>query len=85
MKIVHFNFRRIFTCFSFLVTIFKKILFRGRRRKSSQTKDDTQACDTLPTSVKVTTSEDQVREKLKSYVDVVLISLNAQTFFAGGN
>lgn len=36
MKIVHFNFRRFFSCFSFFISFIKRIFFRGRHRKSSQ-------------------------------------------------
>lgn len=55
MKIVHFNFRRFFSCFSFFITFIKKILFRGRQRKSSQSDKDS-----IPTSVAV--SRDQALE-----------------------
>lgn len=55
MKIVHFTFRRFFSCFSFFITFIKKILFRGRQRKSSQGDKDS-----IPTSV--TVSRDQQLE-----------------------
>ena len=58
MKIVHLNFRRFFSCFSFFISFIKKILFRGRQRKSSQSDKDS-----IPTSV--TVSKDQVGFKLK--------------------
>lgn len=40
MKIVHFNFRRFLSCFSFFISFIKKIFFRGRHRKSSQNESD---------------------------------------------
>lgn len=52
---MHFNFRRFFSCFSFFITFIKKILFRGRQRKSSQSDKDS-----IPTSVAV--SRDQALE-----------------------
>lgn len=64
MKIVHFTFRRFFSCFSFLITFIKKILFRGRQRKSSQGDKDS-----IPTSV--TVSRDQVSFILSCLHDLV--------------
>ena len=52
MKVVQFNFRRVFSCFSFLINFIKNILFRRRQRKSSQTENET-----LPTSVMVTSGD----------------------------
>lgn len=48
MKVVHFNFRRFFSCFSILFNFIKRILFRSRQRKSSRSEDDI-----LPTLVTV--------------------------------
>ena len=48
MKVVHFNFRRFFSCFSILFNFIKRILFRSRQRKSSRSEDDV-----LPTLVTV--------------------------------
>lgn len=64
MKIVHFTFRRFFSCFSFFITFIKKILFRGRQRKSSQGDKDS-----IPTSV--TVSRDQVSFILSCLHDLV--------------
>ena len=57
MKVVHFNFRRFFSCFSILFNFIKRILFRSRQRKSSRSEDDV-----LPTLVTVASdlNHDQV-------------------------
>ena len=64
MKVVQFNFRRFFSCLSVFFNFLKRILFRGRQRKSSQSEDDA-----LPTSVTVDSTDpaDQVSNFLAKY------------------
>ncbi|XP_078384554.1 receptor-binding cancer antigen expressed on SiSo cells-like isoform X2 [Oculina patagonica] len=54
MKIVRFNFGRFFSCFSFFISFIKRILFRGRQRKSSQSESG---------SLLVTVGNDSAAEK----------------------
>lgn len=70
MKVVHFNFRRFFSCFSILFNFIKRILFRSRQRKSSRSEDDV-----LPTLVTVA-SDPQVNHDQVGNFSVLVLPLS---------
>ena len=70
MKVVHFNFRRFFSCFSILFNFIKRILFRSRQRKSSRSEDDV-----LPTLVTVA-SDPQVNYDQVGNFSVLVLPLS---------
>ena len=67
MKVVHFNFRRFFSCFSILFNFIKRILFRSRQRKSSRSEDDV-----LPTLVTVASDSPVNHDQVGNFSVLVL-------------
>lgn len=67
MKVVHFNFRRFFSCFSILFNFIKRILFRSRQRKSSRSEDDV-----LPTLVTVASDPPVNHDQVGNFSVLVL-------------
>lgn len=67
MKVVHFNFRRFFSCFSILFNFIKRILFRSRQRKSSRSEDDV-----LPTLVTVASDTPVNHDQVGNFSVLVL-------------
>ena len=67
MKVVHFNFRRFFSCFSILFNFIKRILFRSRQRKSSRSEDDV-----LPTLVTVASDPPLNHDQVGNFSVLVL-------------
>ena len=67
MKVVHFNFRRFFSCFSILFNFIKRILFRSRQRKSSRSEDDV-----LPTLVTVASDPQVDHDQVGNFSVLVL-------------